>query len=110
MTMKAVTLNGKPGSRAAINDYLNIETIPIPEIKADEILVRVKATALNIEDIMIGVGWRFGMAITATKEKPIVLGQEFSGIVEKVGSKVIKFKPGDAVLGHKVQSFSKIQM
>ena len=101
--MKAVTLNGKPGTRAAINDYLKIKNIPIPEIKADQVLVCVKATALNIEDIMIGVGWRFGTAITATKEKPIVLGQEFSGVVEKIGRKVTKFKPGDAVLGHKVQ-------
>ena len=32
----------------------------------------------------------------------VVLGQEFSGVVEKVGGKVTKFKEGDAVLGHKV--------
>ena len=102
MTMKAILLNGKPGSRTAIKDFLSIETIPIPEIKTDQVLVRVKATALNIEDIMIGVGWRFGTAITATKEKPVVLGQEFSGVVEKVGTKVKKFKPGDTVLGHKL--------
>ena len=58
-------------------------------------------TAL-IEDIMWGVGRRIGVYITATKEAPVILGQEFSGVVERVGAKVMKFKIGDAVLGHKV--------
>ena len=65
-------------------------------------LVKVLATGLNIEDIMNGIGRRIGTSLTATKEQPVVLGQEFSGCVEKIGSKVKKFKVGDAVLGHKV--------
>ena len=65
-------------------------------------LVRVKATALNIEDIMIGAGERPGITLKPSKEAPLVPGQEFAGVVEEVGSKVKNFKPGDAVLGHKV--------
>ena len=68
-------------------------------------LVRVKATALNIEDIMIGAGERPGITLKPTKEAPLVPGQEFAGVVEEVGSKVKNFKPGDAVLGHKVNFF-----
>ena len=78
------------------------EAVPVPEVKADQVLVRVRATSLNIEDIMWGVGRRIGVYITATKEAPVILGQEFSGVVERVGAKVMKFKIGDAVLGHKV--------
>ena len=51
---------------------------------------------------MNGVGRRMLVSLTATKEEPVVLGQEFSGIVEDVGSKVKEFKQGDEVLGHKM--------
>merc|ERR1719468_1331817 len=82
--MKAVILSGKPATRAAITDLLSIsDIVPVPEVKGDQVLVRVRATALNIEDIMNGVGRRIGTSITATKEAPVVLGQEFSGVVER---------------------------
>ena len=100
--MKAVTLTAKPESRAAITKYLRVATVPVPEVRPDQVLVRVRATSLNIEDIMIGAGWRFGSTLTATEDSPVVLGQELSGEVEAVGNKVTKFKPGDLVLGHKV--------
>ena len=61
----------------------------------------MKASAVNIEYIMNGVGRRMLVSLTATKEEPVVLGQEFSGIVEDVGSKVKEFKQGDEVLGTK---------
>merc|ERR1712045_111621 len=100
--MKAVILSGKPVTRAAITDLLSIsDSVPVPEVEGDQVLVRVRATALNIEDIMNGVGRRIGVSLTATKDAPVVLGQEFSGVVERVG-KVTKFKEGDAVLGHKL--------
>ena len=102
-TMRAVLLTGKPAARADITQHLAVaEAVPVPEVKADQVLVRVRATSLNIEDIMWGVGRRIGVYITATKEAPVILGQEFSGVVERVGAKVMKFKIGDAVLGHKV--------
>ena len=102
-TMRAVLLTAKPAARADITQHLAVaEAVPVPEVKADQVLVRVRATSLNIEDIMWGVGRRVGVYITATKEAPVILGQEFSGVVERVGAKVMKFKIGDAVLGHKV--------
>ena len=78
------------------------DNVPLPSLKSDQVLVKVLATGLNIEDIMTGVGRRIGVSLTATKEEPVVLGQEFSGVVEQVGDKVKKFKAGDKVLGHKM--------
>eukprot|EP00090_Calanus_glacialis_P000393 TRINITY_DN10238_c0_g1_i4.p1 TRINITY_DN10238_c0_g1~~TRINITY_DN10238_c0_g1_i4.p1 ORF type:complete len:386 (+),score=113.82 TRINITY_DN10238_c0_g1_i4:53-1210(+) len=99
--MKAILLNGKPETRSDITKYLSVsESVPKPSIKPNEVLVRVKASAMNIEDIMIGVG-RMLVSITATKEAPVVLGQEFSGVVEDVGSDVKEVKQGDKVFGHK---------
>ena len=45
-----------------------------------KIVLQVKATAVNIEDIMTAVGRRPLVSLTATQENPVVLGQEFSGM------------------------------
>ena len=101
--MKAIILDAKPASREAIRNHLTVkDDVPVPEIKSDEVLVRVEATGLNIEDIMIACGWRFGTALTATKENPLIPGQEFSGTIEKLGSKVKGWSVGDPVLAHKL--------
>ena len=102
-SMKAVLLTGKPQARAEITKFLTVsQEVQKPSINQTEVLVRVKASAVNIEDIMNGVGRRMLVSLTATKDEPVVLGQEFSGVVEEVGLKVKDFKPGDEVLGHKM--------
>ena len=91
--MKAVILSGTPSCRAGITEHLSVaEDVEKPGIKSNQVLVRVKATALNIEDIMIGAGERPGITLKPTKEAPVVPGQEFAGIVEEIGSKVKNFK------------------
>ena len=101
--MRAVILSGRPSTRQEITSLLSVsEDVARPSLKADQVLVRVVATALNIEDIMTAVGRRIGVSLIATPEDPVVLGQEFAGVVEEVGGKVKKFAVGDAVLGRKV--------
>ena len=101
--MRAVTLSGRPATRQDITSLLAVaDDVARPSLKSDQVLVKVLATALNIEDIMSGVGRRIGVSLTPTKEDPVVLGQEFAGVVEEVGSKVRKFTVGDSVLGHKM--------
>ena len=101
-------LSGTPTCRAGISNHLSVvEDMEKPAINSDQVLVRVKATALNIEDISVGAGEWPGVTLKPTKESPVVLGQEFAGVVEEVGSKVKNFKTGDAVFGHKV-SFSSL--
>ena len=103
--MRAVILTETPHSRSAITEHLSVtEDMARPSIKSVEVLVKVKATALNIEDILNGVAERIGLTVRASAERPVVLGQEFSGVVEEVGSRVRQFRVGEAVLGHKVRN------
>ena len=103
--MRAVILSQTPPTRAAITEHLSVkEDMARPSLKSDQVLVRVKASALNIEDIINGVAERPGINLKASQENPVVLGQEFSGVVEEIGSKVKNFKVGDSVLAHKVKN------
>jgi len=72
-------------------DKLRIKEIPIPEVGAGSILVRVKACAVCGSDIRI---FHHG---NNRVTPPQTLGHEIAGIVETVGSHVQKFKPGDRV-------------
>jgi NADPH:quinone reductase-like Zn-dependent oxidoreductase len=67
-----------------------------PAIARDEILVKVKSTAVNHLDLVKASG-------VARQILPIDLpwipGHEFSGVVEQVGSDVAGWAPGDAVFG-----------
>jgi len=70
--------------------------VPTPTISRDEILVKVKSTAVNHIDLVKASG-------TAREILPIDLpwipGHEFSGLVEQIGSDVAACTPGDAVFG-----------
>src|ERR1700747_2136955 len=64
-----------------------------PEIGATEVLVRVRACALNHLDIWVRRGLP-GMSIPL----PHIGGSDISGDVAKVGALVTHVKPGDKVL------------
>jgi len=70
--------------------------VATPTIARDEILVKVKSTAVNHVDLVKASG-------TARQILPIDLpwipGHEFSGVVEQIGSDVAAYAPGDAVFG-----------
>jgi NADPH:quinone reductase-like Zn-dependent oxidoreductase len=78
------------GGQLVLND------VPTPTIAADEILVRVRSTAVNHLDLVKASG-------TVRQILPIDLpwipGHEFSGIVEQIGSDVAAWARGDAVFG-----------
>src|SRR5712671_6636478 len=70
--------------------------VPTPTIARDEILVKIKSTAVNHLDLVKASG-------TARQIFPIDLpwipGHEFSGVVEQIGGDVAAYAPGDAVFG-----------
>src|SRR6266576_3332376 len=70
--------------------------VPTPTIARNQILVKVKSTAVNHIDLVKASG-------TVRQILPIDLpwipGHEFSGVVEQIGSDVAASAPGDAVFG-----------
>jgi NADPH:quinone reductase-like Zn-dependent oxidoreductase len=87
--MKALILKRYGGP-----DQIEYATIPRPTLKPDEILVQVHAAALNPIDNMIPKG-TFKPIIRL--QMPATLGSDLAGVVVEVGSRVTRFKPGDAV-------------
>ena len=69
-------------------------TFPGPRPKPDEILVQVHAAGLNPVDNAIPKG-TFKPFLKF--ELPATLGSDLAGVVVEVGSRVTRFKPGDAV-------------
>ncbi len=68
----------------------------LPELRADEVLVRVTAAPINPLDWKIRNG---AMKMLTRSKFPRAMGTDFAGTVEAVGSTVSDLKPGDAVLG-----------
>ncbi len=72
--------------------FVSLEERPIPTYGEDEVLVRVAFGGICGTDIHI-------LHDQFTYYPPVILGHEFSGIVEAVGDKVTLYKKGDAVVG-----------
>ncbi|MEI7063336.1 NADP-dependent oxidoreductase [Dickeya chrysanthemi] len=75
-------------------DSITFYEIPVPEIQPNDILVKVHAVGLNPIDYMIPKGTFKPVLKFAL---PATVGSDLAGVVESVGSRVTRFKPGDAV-------------
>ena len=72
-------------------DVLQLDSLDMPEPAPHEVRIKVKAVGLNRSDLL----W-----ITAAFFQPVLpakVGYEICGIVDKVGSAVTGFKPGDRI-------------
>jgi len=78
-------------------DQIEFADIPRPVPKADEILVQVHAVGLNPIDYMILKG-QFKLILRF--QLPATLGSDLAGVVVEVGSRVTRFKPGDAIFAN----------
>ncbi len=67
---------------------VRIEERPVPVIADDELLVRVQASGICGSDVM---EWY------RRKKAPLVLGHEIAGVIEKTGTAITRFQPGDRV-------------
>ena len=75
------------------NQKLTIEDVPLPQIRSNQVLVKVVACGLCHTDLHY-----IDHGVKTFKEPPLILGHECSGIVEAAGSEVQNCKQGDRVL------------
>jgi NADPH:quinone reductase-like Zn-dependent oxidoreductase len=84
-------------------DVLRLEDVEVPTASAGEVLLRVRAAAVNPAD------WHFvrgepyvmrAMGFGLRRPRNRIPGFDVAGIVEAVGPAVTRFAPGDAVVGH----------
>lgn len=87
--MRAVTISKYGGP-----EVLALSEVPEPSPGPDEILVAVRATALNRADLLQRMGFYPGP--TAEHEIP---GMEFAGTVVGLGERVVEAELGDEVMG-----------
>ncbi len=83
-------------------DVLRLVEMEPPEVGPDDVLIRVRAAALNPADWHILRGDPYVarlMGIGLTKPKTPVAGSDAAGVVETVGANVQGLRPGDEVFG-----------
>ena len=91
-TMKAVVIHEYGGP-----EVLKYEDVPQPEPKQDQLRIHVIAAGVNPVDGMI----RSGMFDKEGRRAfPVILGGDISGVIERVGSNITKFKSGDPVFAY----------
>jgi len=72
-------------------EQMFLENVPVPKIKDNEALIRIKAVGVCGTDAHIYTG-HVSTAI------PVIIGHEFCGRVEKIGKKVTTVKVGDKIV------------
>jgi NADPH:quinone reductase-like Zn-dependent oxidoreductase len=87
-------------TRYGTPDVLEFKEVAKPIPKDNEILVKVRAVSLNDWDYGLLDGDFVNRMLNGfSKPKIQILGSDIAGIVESVGKRVQKFKPGDEVFG-----------
>ena len=75
-------------------EKLRAGDVPEPELRADEVLIQVHATAVNLLDAKVRNG---EFKLILPYRTPFVLGHDVAGVVVRVGPRVRQFKVGDEV-------------
>ena len=90
--MKAIQIDGykKGDVKVALRD------IEMPKVGDNDLLVKVKAAAVNPLELLIAHG---DVKLVVPYSFPLTIGNEMSGVVEQVGASVKDFQVGDRVFG-----------
>jgi NADPH:quinone reductase-like Zn-dependent oxidoreductase len=91
LLMKAVQI-----SHYGDNSAIEVQDTPEPDLQKDQVMIKIKAAAVNPVDGAIRSGMLAGKV---PLDFPVTLGGDFSGIITNVGSKVHDLKIGDEVYG-----------
>lgn len=76
-----------------------LQEIPIPKPRPEELLIQVKAAALNRADLFRVQGTYVMTGSTKTEGRPEIVGGEAAGVVVDMGQDVAGFAKGDRVMG-----------
>ncbi|MCR6852957.1 NADP-dependent oxidoreductase [Paenibacillus jamilae] len=87
---------------------MRMAEVPTPDINEYEVLAEIHAASINPIDFKIRDG---KVKMLLKYEMPLILGNDFSGVITKVGSKVTRFKVGDEIYArprkNKIGTFAK---
>jgi NADPH:quinone reductase-like Zn-dependent oxidoreductase len=90
-TMRAVAIDRFGGL-----ETMTLQTLPVPEVGPDEVLIRVESAGVAVWDIFEREGG-FAELLGIEPKFPYVLGTDGAGAVAAVGKQVTRFKRGDRV-------------
>ncbi len=85
----------------APEDVVGVREIAPPVVGDEQVLVRVRAASVNVDvwSAVAGMPYVLRMVCGWRRPRNPVPGTDLSGVVETVGSRVTRFKPGDEVFG-----------
>ncbi|MCU5487909.1 NADP-dependent oxidoreductase [Bacillus cereus] len=87
---------------------MRMAEVPTPEINEYEVLAEIHAASINPIDFKIRDG---KVKMLLKYEMPLILGNDFAGVITKVGSKVTRFKVGDEIYArprkNKIDTFAE---
>jgi NADPH:quinone reductase-like Zn-dependent oxidoreductase len=86
-------------------DVVRVEDVATPVLRDDDVLVRVHASTVSAADhrarsrnVPRGLWLLAAVGIGAFRPRHRVLGMDVAGVVEAVGARVTRFRPGDEVV------------
>jgi len=82
--------------KAAAEEGLRLQDVPVPEVGVNDVLIKVLKTSICGTDVHI---WDWDAWARKTIPVPMPVGHEFVGVVESFGSNVHDYEPGDLVSG-----------
>ena len=75
---------------------LKVRDVPVPDMSDGEVLVKIHTAGVNPLDNMIIRG---EVKLIVPYQFPLIMGNEFAGVIEKTGPSVTGFSAGDRVYG-----------
>lgn len=89
-------------------DVVHMRDMPVPPLGEYDVLVKIHAASINPLDFKIREGT---LKLILPYRLPLILGNDMAGTVAQVGSKVSRFKEGDAVYSrpddHRIGTFAE---
>ena len=91
------------GNQVWRNPRIELASLPDPTPRSDEVIIRVRACGICGSDLHLVERDADGyMVYPGLVRTPVVIGHEFAGEVQAVGTDVSDFAPGDAVCAEEI--------